>query len=90
MDVGKKLVKTKTAQFGPITEEDATDVDNSNTNDKSNSFISLDKSKKITKKLKFKREVEVVYIQSYKDFNIQVFSEKSDQICGGCNKCSIF
>jgi hypothetical protein len=84
------LCKTETAQFGLSTEEATTDVDQSKLQDKSNSINSLDKSTKKAKKIVFRRDVEVVYVRSYKEFNIQMINEKSDQLCGSLSECLVF
>jgi hypothetical protein len=85
------LQKTKTAQFGTPTDEATADAEKSLDKGDITVINSLDKSDGRSRKLNFKKEVEVVYVKSYKEFNVQVINEKADQLCGGgCNKCIIF
>jgi hypothetical protein len=73
------LVRTKTAQFG--NRGDAAEDENGD--DSSNNMEKI-------KKLKFNNEIEVKLIQSHTEFNVQVYNEKRNEVCGDCTKCLIF
>jgi hypothetical protein len=76
------LLRTKTAQFGEKGE--VAEVENEN------GYDSFSNGEEKVKKLQFNNEIEVKLIQSHTEFNMQVFNEKRNQMCGSCTKCLIF
>jgi hypothetical protein len=66
----------------PLLDKTTDSKDKSNTS----SFIS-----KNSKKLKFKEQyLEVIHVESYKEFNVDVVNEKRDVSCLRCKKCILF
>jgi hypothetical protein len=79
------LIVTKTANFGEILDA----IEEKQEHEKSLSIDNSEKAKS-SKRISFRKEVDVINIQSYKEFNIQVINEKSNEICGDCKGCIMF